>query len=98
MNPIAIIMLIFAAILMVVALIVYSGDTGLIRTINFIKVKDKRDYARFLGKSLGLCAVIIALSGCLALVARAIYAVLLMVVSLIGALIMISKKSHKYYK
>lgn len=90
-------MLVFAAVLLLVALIIYSGDTSLVRTMRFTKVKDKKKYAQYLGKSLALVALALILSGIAGLFLPVIVSVILLVVLIVAAIIFIAKNAKDLY-
>lgn len=98
MQPVAILMSVFAVVLLLFAALVYSGDTGLIRTMRFVKVKDKKEYARFLGRSLAAAALILIVGALLSLVMKLTVALFLTLVLLILALAIIAGRSSKYFK
>lgn len=97
MNPISILMFIFAAMLLIVALLIYKGNTGLIRTFNFVKVKDSREYARFLGKSLAMLALAPILGGVAGVLISNAAAGIVLVVLFIVEMVIIAKRSKNYY-
>ena len=97
MQPIAVLFFILAGAMFLFALMVYKGETGLIRTFKFTSVKDKTEYARHLGKSIALVGVAILIGAALCLVMKTGIAMLIMLILVIAALVFISKNSHKYY-
>ncbi|MDO4491834.1 MAG: hypothetical protein Q4B85_12275 [Lachnospiraceae bacterium] len=98
MTFISILMFIFAGMLLLVAIILYSGDTGLIRTINYVRVKDKKKYARFLGKSMALTAVAPLVAGIAGLFLPAFVTAVVLIVLTIVILIVIARQSDSHYR
>lgn len=97
MQPIAVLFFILAGVMFLFALMVYKGETGLIRTFKFTNVKDKDEYARYLGKSIALVGVAILIGAALCLVVKTGIAMLIMVILVIAVFVYIAKHSHKYY-
>lgn len=84
MEPYAILMIIFSGALMLYAACLYiSGDHHMIVRNYAVKMKNKKIYARQLGKVIGLVALAPLLGGLTSLVAGGIYPVLVMIVSFI---------------
>ena len=98
MNPISIVMFAFSAALLIVAAIIFRGDTGLVRTMKFTKVKDKKEYAKLLGRTLGLIALSLIVSGIIGLVLPVIVSVITAVALCIIIIIITAGRSKKYYK
>lgn len=67
MQPYSIIMFIFAGMLLIYAALLSTGDSGLIMREYAAKMKDKKQYAKQLGKVIALVAAAPALSGLSAL-------------------------------
>ena len=84
MEPYAILMIIFSGALMLYAACLYiSGDHHMIVRNYAVKMKNKKIYARQMGKVIGLVALAPLLGGLTSLVAGGIYPVLVMIVSFI---------------
>ena len=98
MNPISLVMFIFSAALLLVAAIIYSGDTGLVRSMKFTKVKNKKAYAKFLGKSLAAIALALCAAGVMGLFLPVSVSVITAAVLLVILLSVTAKRSAKYYK
>ncbi len=90
-------MFVFAALILLMALLIYKGNTGLIRTMEFTKVKDKKEYARFFGKSLAIVALAPIIAGIAGLFLDTLVSVIIFVVLLFAAIVLVAKKSKKYY-
>lgn len=97
MEPVIVVLYILAIVLLLMAILVSKGETGLIRTFNFTKVKDKNEYARFLGKAIALEALAVMLGAGICLIINVKVGIALLIILVIAALVFISKKSHKYY-
>ena len=97
MNPLSVMMFAFGAMLLMFAGICFMGDTGLIRSFNWTKVKDKKAYARFLGTSLAQLSFVIMLSGIVAWANSESAAGVFMVIGSVMFLIRIASKSKDYY-
>lgn len=67
MNGYSVFMFAFAVMLLLFAWLIYRGNRHLIRTFYAAKVKDKKAYCRFFGKSLAWLALVPAVSGLVAL-------------------------------
>lgn len=98
MNPISIVMFAFSAVLLIAALIIYGGDTSLVRTMAFTKVKDKKEYAKLLGKSLGMIALSMTVSGVIGLFMPVIVSVILAAASLAIIIAVTAARSKQYYR
>ena len=91
-------MLIFAAVLFLFALMVFKGETGLIRTFRFTAVRNKKEYAGFLGKTLALVALTMAAAGAVCYFINTVTGLITFTVLFILEMVMIGKRSKKYYK
>lgn len=97
MEPVCILMLIFAAIILLFAVAIYRGNSGLVRTFDWTRVKDKREYCRFLGKSVALCALPIAAGALLGCVIPLGIAFAVMGIGEVAVIVLIAKKSKSQY-
>lgn len=98
MNPISIVMFVFSAVLLIAALIIYGADTSLVRTMAFTKVKDKKEYAKLLGKSLAMIALSMTVSGVIGLFMPVIISVILAAASLVIIIAVTAARSKQYYR
>ena len=97
MPPLAVLMFIFSAALLIFGSAVRSGDTSLIRTFEYTKARDKKAYAAFLGRSVSLCALPFAAGGALTCACGAGKGAALLAAGLAACLVFIAKKAKKYY-
>ena len=98
MPPYSILMFAFAILILIVALLVYRGNYGLIRTYYAAKMKDKKAYFRAVGKAIALTAVAPVLSGVVALfgdLSETIWPFLVLIVSVAILLFFIAKRFKK---
>ncbi|MDO4460301.1 MAG: hypothetical protein Q4C42_09560 [Clostridia bacterium] len=97
MHPVAVLFSIFALIMMVFGGLVYSGNTELIRSLKYTKVKNVREYAKFLGKSIVLVAVVILAGSLISAIVKAVISLVLTVIVIVIVFVIISGASKKYY-
>lgn len=98
MKPVSIVMFSFSVLLLVAAWITGSGDTGLIRTMRFTKVKNEKEYARFLGRTLAMTAAGPVAGGIAGLFLPAVVAVVIAVGIMIAAVTAAAKRAGDYYR
>lgn len=98
MPPYSILMFAFALLLLILALLVYRGNYGLIRTYYAAKMKNKKAYFRAVGKAIALVSAAPVLSGVVALfgnLSETIWPFLVLVVSVAILLFFIAKRFKK---
>lgn len=98
MNPISIVMFAFAVLLLIAAAIIGSGDTGLIRSMQFTRVNDKKKYTKHFGKTLAKIALALILSGIIGLFLPAIVSVIAAVGLLVYIIVSAARRSRQYYE
>lgn len=96
-TPYSVLMFIFAACILLAGFLVFRGETGLIRTFNRVKVKDKAAYVKFLGRSIMVTAAAPLLSGIAAFFTGIGIALAVLAAVLIAELIVIAKRSNGHY-
>lgn len=78
-------------------LLLYCGQTGWLRSLNWAAVKDKAAYARYLGKSVAALGIVTLLSGLAYRCAGTVPAVVVLVAGLVAAMAIIVKNASKHY-
>lgn len=91
MGVYTIIMFALAVVTLFFAGLMYIGETGWLRTFERVNYKDKKDYARYLGKSVALIALSFLLSGIVSLFAGIIIPVIVLIVGIVLSIIWMTK-------
>lgn len=98
MEPVSIVLFVFAGALLIAALLLYKGETGWLRSFDRAVYKDREEYARFLGKTIAVTALCCALGGVAGLFLGVLGALGIAAAGIIATVIIAAKKSVDYYK
>ncbi len=97
MTPIAALMFGFAVLLLLFGGFVYLGNGEIIKGYRFAKIKNKKEYDRYLGKSIAMCALAPFLSGIGSIFLGNFAAISIFIAVLIVLLVNISKNAKDLY-
>lgn len=97
MRPLSIVMFAFSALMLATALIIRKGNTGLVRSMKFTKVNDKKEYARFLGNTLAMTAFAVLTAGVCGIFLPATVSVIVLAGLIVAVIIVAAKRSKIFY-
>ena len=97
MNPLSVVMIVFAAVLFIFGALIAAGETGLIRSFHWVRVKDKKEYARFLGKTIAAVGISPLLGALVNQLAGGAAAAVVLAAGIVITLAAASRKSKDYY-
>lgn len=97
MPPYLIVMIVLTIAFALTGMILASGETGWLKSFDRAVYKDRKAYAKFLGKSTASLGISTLGSGLISLITGPVAAGILMAVGIIATIVIIAKKSKDYY-
>ena len=98
MSIYAYMMCALAIALLVAGLLLYGGQSGWLHSFNWSSVKDKKAYARFLGKGIMLLAASCLISGMACEAIGVAPAVILLIAGVVASFAYLTKGSSQHYR
>lgn len=98
MEIFTILMFILAFAFLIPAILLYLGECSWLRSFDKAKYKNKKEYAKFLGKCILYFSIAFCLSGLASLLISELLSVIILIIEIIIIIVIISKKSKKLYK
>lgn len=92
-----IVMLALTAGLLLAGGLLYAGQTGWLHSFDRARVKDRKAYARFLGKAVASLGISTSASGLTYLAAGAAPAVVLLLTGFVATMVAVAKAAGRHY-